>query len=427
MHSKNYAIKMGTISDWTDGSVKTYSSEFQTVKKFSSYWKNVLQNAHAVKNDSKQRKVIQCRCNGPSTKDECCLLEVRELEGTYFLAKKKHTGMQHKDDCRFFQVDWETSGLKAYDRDIVDDDGGIKVGLGLQMRDEEGQVVLPASSKLTRNESYAKKRKQVSLLGLLQILWNTAGLNYCKPDSIMQRSNIPYRLSQQAIPLKIKHLSLAEHLLIYQMGNNNQKVLKFAVKNKRRLFVIALLAPWVSSEKSEGSVLPIDSLDGIPELYLPAERWATTCHSFERAVRAWKSGKKTVAIAQIEPRQASIGVGYECCVVGLALMRVTDYWLPVESDYEHTVADELVDDGRRFIKPLRYDADEEEVFPDFILLDTDHPRGTPMEVFGMNSTEYRARQAVKVDYYNDVFGVTGWWSWIPSVEPTHQPFPPKAA
>lgn len=425
MDSKHYDIKMGSVADWAVADVKTYSCEFQTAKKFANGWKSVLQTAHAVKDDAKQRKVIQCQCNGSATKEGCCLLEVRELEGTYFLAKRKHTGMQHKDSCRFFQVDWENSGLKAYSREVVDDNGRIKVGLGLQMRNQEDQVETPAPSRLPKRNSCSERHRALSLLGLLQIIWNAAGLNYCKPSTIKLRSNLPYRLAQHATSIKISRQSLAKHLLIYDMVNNNKNALKFAVENNRRLFVIAPLAQWVSQENSELGVLPIETPAGIPDLHLLDGLWAATCNRFERSVNAWRGGKRTIAIAQIEPRKAPASSAYECTVVGLALMRVTDDWLPVESNYEQIIADELVAAGRRFIKPLRYDADEDDVFPDFILLDTGDSRGTPMEVFGMTSRQYAERQAVKTAYYNEAFGLTGWWSWIPKEEPTHKNFPPK--
>ena len=426
MSTKYYDIKFGTAADWAAEGEKKYSPGFQTEAKYIDSWKSVLQKAHAVKEDAINRKVIQCRCNGSSTKRDHCLLEVRELDGTYFLAKKKHTGPQHKDDCRFFQIERESSGLRAYDEGIVANDGSIKVGLGLQMSDKEGHIKAPAPSTLPPRRHNGAKRREVSLLGLLQILWSAAGLNYCKSESINQRDNIAFRLFKQAEAIKIKQQNLEKHLLMYDMAKANRETLAFATKNKRRLFVIAPLKPWVSVAESESGVLPIQLSDGIPELNLIDGIWDSTAErSYKRVVLAWRKGQRVMAIAQIEPREdAKAHSGYACQVVGLALMRTTSYWLPVESDYEQTIADELVKVGRRFIKPLRYDADETDVFPDFILLDTADSRGTPMEVFGMTSTEYRERQAEKAAYYNEAFGLDGWWCWVTSERREYPPFPP---
>jgi hypothetical protein len=425
MVTKHHSVKMGTAADWEAGKAKTYTVEFQIGDRFMSSWKSTLRHAHAVKNDAVEGKKIQCQCNGTSTKIDHCLLEVRELDGTYFLAKKRHTGTQHNDTCRFFQLDREKSGLKAYDKVAVDENGGIKVGLGLRMRDDEGLQVKPASSRLmVDGQTSNSKHKTVSLLGLLHLLWDRVGLNYCKPNSIKLRANIAFRLWKQASEIRIKRESFAKHLLMFDMRGKNDITLDYAVKNNRRLFVIAPLTAWVNEGISESGELPIECPAGIPPLRLIDDLWKTTCRSFRRTVDAWSNGAKIIAIAQIEPKQAMKGFGYSCEVVGLALMRVTDYWLPVESSYERDIADELVVSGRRFIKPLRYDAGEDEVFPDFVLLDTNASSGTPMEVFGMTSKEYRERQARKTEYYNQTFGQTGWWSWIPAEEADHKPFPP---
>lgn len=423
MDAKHYDIRIGSAAEWADKKEINYWAGFQTSTKYTDKWKTVLTQARAVKDDAVLRKIIQCQCNGARTKEGQCLLDVRELEGTYFLAKKKHTGIQHRDDCRFFQVDREGSGLKAYGDDVVENDGSIKVGLGLQMKDKDEKPTSPAEPRLPRRSSPGEKRRQVSLLGLLQIIWNAAGFNYCNPDSIKKRANPAWRIHQAAKPIKIKRLALVKHLLVFNVPKENKQTWAYAVGNGRRLFVVAPLAPWVSSKESESGVLPIQDSDGIPALTMIDGLWDSTAQrSFKRVVEAWRDGRKVIAIAQIEPTSKTT-----CRVVGLAHMRVTEDWLPVDSNYEQVIADDLVAEGRRFIKPLRYDADEDEVFPDFILLDTGNYRGTPMEVFGMTSAEYKARQAEKTDYYNEAFGIEGWWRWIPAEERERAAFPLKVA
>ncbi len=78
-----------------------------------------------------------------------------------------------------------------------------------------------------------------------------------------------------------------------------------------------------------------------------------------------------------------------------ALMETTADFIPVASDLERQVADHLVAEGRAFTKPLRYDADADLVLPDFVLTDTGVAAGWPMEVFGRDDADYRARRAEK--------------------------------
>ena len=83
-------------------------------------------------------------------------------------------------------------------------------------------------------------------------------------------------------------------------------------------------------------------------------------------------------IAQVELKQSAKGV--YASVIDLALMSITGEFIPVESSYERTVAELLVLQDRSFTKPLRYDADSDQVLPDFILTNT--AREVPLEVFG---------------------------------------------
>ena len=121
----------------------------------------------------------------------------------------------------------------------------------------------------------------------------------------------------------------------------------------------------------------------------------------------WRSGNGTVAIAQVELKQGAKGV--YSSVIDLALMSITGELIPVESSYERTVADLLVVQGRSFTKPLRYDAESDQVLPDFILTDT--AREMPLEVFGRDDAKYLARKEEKRHHYEAHYGADGWWSW----------------
>jgi len=78
------------------------------------------------------------------------------------------------------------------------------------------------------------------------------------------------------------------------------------------------------------------------------------------------------------------------------------------------------------VKPLRFDAGEDAIFPDFILLDTG--KDTPMEVLGRADEAYEARKAEKVEYYKKL-RADGWWCWNAAADTAGAripPFPPTA-
>ena len=110
-----------------------------------------------------------------------------------------------------------------------------------------------------------------------------------------------------------------------------------------------------------------------------------------------------IAIAQLAQRP---GKALQADVLEVALMQVSDQWIPLDSDLEGTVEQKLRDEGRKFDKPLRYDADECAVFPNFWLLDMQ--QDFALEVFGMATPQYLARRGTKEHWYCSEYGKTGW-------------------
>lgn len=86
----------------------------------------------------------------------------------------------------------------------------------------------------------------------------------------------------------------------------------------------------------------------------------------------------------------------------------------------------LHEEARSFIKPLRFDADED-TFPDFVLTDVEGKEAVPMEVFGMNTDEYVARRDAKTEIYNREYGLDGWWSWDATQKYAENNIPPFPA
>ncbi|MFL9911984.1 DUF1173 family protein [Paraburkholderia sp. RL17-337-BIB-A] len=84
-------------------------------------------------------------------------------------------------------------------------------------------------------------------------------------------------------------------------------------------------------------------------------------------------------------------------VIDLAVQLCNKSFHPCDSSYEVAMANRLVDERRRFIKPMRLD-DGDVMLPDFRLTDTSPE--TAIEVYGMESNDaYRIRKAQKQALY----------------------------
>jgi len=97
-------------------------------------------------------------------------------------------------------------------------------------------------------------------------------------------------------------------------------------------------------------------------------------------------------------------------VIDVALMTVSPRFIPLDSGYESAVEEKLWQEKRAFIKPLRYDG-EEDVFRDFVLKDVAGMDALSMEVYAMNTPEYLLRKQEKTSHYESEYGPGRWWSW----------------
>lgn len=402
---------------------KLYSPSFQSEHQFADAWKRVLVMAHG-------KAVVTCQCSGLGEKR----LSVVNLFDRYHLARFPDTGNQHADDCRFFSVDPADSGMAGYKRGVIQelDDGNIKIKLkvGLQRQstkapsvDSEPSSAVKAATRTTTSQS------SMSPLGLLHYLWTLTGLNTWSPGMLGKRNLgvVHHHLMEAAKTLFVGRIQLSRNLLIgtpsessVQAKTNQAKAVSAHV-TRQRLLVIAPLTRSAEDANRHRS-LPISGFHGIPHLNVADGLWDVTEKRFPAMMAAWATGARIVAIAQTDPPRAC-GDMLNAPVVDMALMWLSDHWIPVDSGFERIVAEELVARNRRFEKPLRFDGSDCGL-PDFRLKDS--YQALPMEVWGMATPEYEARKTEKTAQYDAAYGPNGWWSWDAISGDPMPPFPERS-
>lgn len=390
-----------TVAVRTGDQTKSYSEAFQTETQYAAGWRRVLQAA-------RDHGEVRCMCLG--TGDRLLAVRYYETTDSFGLARYPNTGETHQRDCRFYAPNSHKSGLSTYQKGVVDErpDGTVKVSLAIGMTMKAPIPAVDAETELVSNGLRSSQRS-MQLLGLLHFLWDSAGLNVWWPAMRGKRTvrTVTYRLNEAAENILVGPSKLSEVLLTPAYSVSGRDALRniervsAAVSNRSRLIVIATMAAY----KEEPRILRVSGFHGIPFLDVTAAMWKSAVRRFPSAVAAWRSGQQVMVIAQCEPNPQS-KVAH---VVGLALMQVSSSWVPVESSYELVIADKLVAEERAFLKPLRYDAGQAAVHPDFILLDTKVE--APMEVFGRTDEAYTSRMQEKIDYFNQHFGQKSWWCW----------------
>lgn len=408
-----------------NGRVTTYSSEFQTDPSRTEQWKRVLLLAHG-------KAVVSCNCPGQGEKR----LSVRHRSDrdAFFLARFPETGHQHHDECTYYAPDPMASGLSGYQRGVVEDleDGGVRIRLkvGLQRREANDDAVErnvgPRAPGVKRPGKPA-----MTLLGLLHLMWTTAGFNRWSPRMAGKRDlwRLHKYLGAAGTRIQAGRTRVSQALLLATTGNGEQatrnaKRVEDAMKAKRRLIAIAPLAKYKENYEEQSFAageqcdqpqenitrqLPIMGFFGFPIITIESAYWVDTLNRFSNELIAWRQGERLMVIMQTDVPTKSKD-GRKCAqVTDIALMRVTSDWIPVESSYEAQLSDTLVAAGRHFEKPLKFDA-EDKVFPDFWLKDVEQVK-YPMEVWGMSTPDYEVRKHEKIAHYETEYGPQNWWSW----------------
>ncbi|SHI12543.1 DUF1173 family protein [Pollutimonas bauzanensis] len=402
---KSYPVEVSLA-----GQTKTYSPEFQTDDQFAYAWKKVLVMAHG-------KAVVRCLCAGMGEKR--LSIHSRSNSDRFHLARFPETGPEHAEDCVFYSVDPNASGMGAYKRGVIQelDDGNtkIKLKIGLQQRVTKAPTdnEAPASNSKTTSQSRVSQ-SSMTLLGLLHYLWTQAALNTWTPAMLGKRNLgvVHHHLMRVAMTTYAGRVKLAQNLLIGtpspegQQPRLNQAKAISASNERRRLVVAAPLARHREGLEN-ARTLPISGFHGIPYLDMGSELWQITKRRFGSEVSAWIAGNPVMMFAQTDPPKTAAGA-LQAHVIDLALMWMTKDWIPVDSGFEALLAERLVQENRRFEKPLRFDS-HEHVFPDFWLKDTGAP--VPMEVWGMATPDYQARKQEKIAHYDSSYGPGNWWSW----------------
>lgn len=416
MSENRYPVSIGVGEN-----VKQYTEAFQTQQEYAHQWKSVLQKAHGT-------GFVRCLCPGTGTRR--LAVRHRSDNDSFHLSRYPHSGAEHSLDCQYYSPDPDKSGLGGYSKGVVEEtsDGDLKVKLTLSLRKKDPAESSPAEGTPTSSPGGKATKPAMTLGGLLHLLWSEAGINQWTPGMAGKRGLglIHSRLQQAADRMIASRMRIGDALVIaassagQQADANSQKVAS-AIRNKRRLVVIAPLAAHSAErEQTMSRYLTIKGYHGIPRLFMSDELWQRTARSYEAQLRGWRQGRQVVAIVQTDqPASPS-----KADALNVALMVVSDEWIPVESGFEAQIEARLREQGRRFIKPLRFDSGTDQVFPDFWLTDVGAGRVLPMEVYGRKDPKYLARKDEKTAYYARYYGPTGWWAWDASSDPKGQEIPP---
>lgn len=258
--------------------------------------------------------------------------------------------------------------------------------------------------------------RRMSLLALLHYLFERAGFNRWSPAMAGKRSQrvVQHYLMAAARDIRIKGIALSERLYVPEQFHPEHKA---DIAQRRRQQLASLhpvaderpLALVVGEFKccepgGQGYRLWIKHMPDVP-LQLPEATW----HRLQRVFAPLFDARDADSSVPVRLMVAALIYAkreHTYAVDAASLMLTTAQWIPVNGVHELPLLQCLVEQRRRFIKPLRYDARPAEAaaFAAALLLDAgDNP--VPLHVLSpyMNKIEREAKEKAMKGAW--------WWSF----------------
>lgn len=309
--------------------------------------------------------------------------------------------------------DTEAAGLPA---------DGVTAEPGQEANGESNPVddVLPVAAKRTMNE-----------LGLLHLLWTNTRLNRWHPNMRGKRSwsLVGWVVTKSAQHMKAGRTWLSSILVVVPPARPERRdkvrtdvhsALKRVVERTERERVprVLVLAEVSGLQRAgeEGLLQLVHGehygirlvskrlqLINLERRFPDAKRVLA-----QRAAGGGHPDTRVIGLFAVEPAQTE--GGWELVYVSGGLMVATWDFLPYSSSYERDVLDRLVEAERAFEKPMRFEAGERLVFPDFVLCDT--AAAVPMEVYGRQDLNQPARLEMRESLYPRLFPGAAPWEWV---------------
>lgn len=359
-----------------------------------------------------------CLCS----RDEPLPLAIKLKNEKYHLARYPGTGVKHKNDCRFFSLLNPEGGQCSYTKKALDetDNGILKIVLDFALQQRENQKDGIDEVYPPRPHRKSPPRDTMRLLAFAHLLWENSQLNLWHPGIKTARTSslVGYFLYKAAKVIKAGNISLSDVLLTSAKPGSkdekrNQVITLECQKLKRRQIVVSELAKWTNEREAGTDRLNIRDFAGMSYLKIDHARWKSALNRFPIELAAWRAGEKVMAIAVTDAP-----VSGTAKVRQIALMLVSERFIPCDSSYELRFEKRLAEQQRSFIKPLLYDASEMDYLPDFCLTDiTGEGDFFPIEIWGMNDEDYLQHKKEKTEWYNKKYGHFGWLGWDVIADP----------
>ncbi|MGX5832332.1 DUF1173 domain-containing protein [Mesorhizobium sp. 43Arga] len=332
----------------------------------------------ALANAYVNRERPLCLCREPG-----CPMYVARIGDLHLIKRMPLSGGGHDSSCDSYESPYELSGLgalmgSAIQLDPQSDMAALKLDFSLSKTGNRA-----ASAPAGQNSaSVAGDPKRMSLRGLLHYLWHEAELTVWTSRWAGKRHwwNVRWHLIEAAGQMTVRGGALADILFVPEPFRAENKeaieqrrnaVLATALPPKsgpRKLLLLVGEVKEITSARS-GQKLVIRHLPGFPFIIDDAMHRRLQVR-FERELSLWgaDSSSHLMAIATFGLNSAGLAIVEE-----IALMVVSENWIPYETVPEKRLVDALARLREKSVKGLRYDLQPDQPIANALLQNRREP------------------------------------------------------
>jgi len=313
--------------------------------------------------ERRQRPLCLC-CDNPVA------MYIARGDGQFLIKRMPLTGRDHDPSCPSYEPPYELSGL------------GPLIGNAIQIDETTGAAVLKLDFSLTKrgsrivsgspsetSDTVRNEAKKLSLRAVLHYLWDAAELTEWTSLWAGKRGWGKVRASvmNAAREMSVRGSPLSDILFVPEVFHADDKA---AIAARRSRALSGAQAPGSGPQKlmllvgevkefpeaRSGRRVIIKHLPNFP-LMLEEAAWRQLNKRHESELELWDANEEThlVAIATFGISSAGISVINE-----IALMVVTENWIPFESIHELQLLSRLAGMRRKSVKGLRFNLSREQ-------------------------------------------------------------------
>lgn len=332
-----------------------------------------------------------CLCRNPGIE-----MYVAKVDEKYLIKRMPNSGSDHAAACDSYEPPPELSGL------------GQVIGSAIQENPDEGTTALKFDFALSKGasrsapapsgkemDSVKTDGNKLTLRGTLHYLWEEAGFNRWAPTMAGKRSWYVIRkyLLQAAEDKTAKGASLAGMLYIPESFNAEKKneitqrrmaqMMRIATPEKgtRRLMLVVGEVKELAQSRYGHKIV----LKHLPDCHfmMNDDIHKRLLKRFDVELGLWDAleGTHLLLIGTF-----GIGATGVASLEEVALMCVTENWIPFESTFEKMALDALTQQNRRFMKGMRYNLPSTRPLACAVASDTE-PEPTAMYVVPPGASE----------------------------------------